>query len=145
MTEEQVIKALETKTEQELQQWIMDLPNDESLEATRIIGELIKQNPNYETNEELQKAFVKVNDAANNFENTVIDAQVKDLMHEIEVDAKLKDMQQHYAIMVTILANKLLDNPHDTNVKKLLIELKQILIEGNIYDAYPWKRIEHLL
>lgn len=145
MTEEQVIKALETKTEHELQQWIMDLPNDESLEATRIIGELIKQNPNYETNEELQKAFVKVNDAANNFENTVIDAQVKDLMHEIEVDAKLKDMQQHYAIMVTILANKLLDNPHDTNVKKLLIELKQILIEGNIYDAYPWKRIEHLL
>lgn len=145
MTEEQVIKALETKTEQELQQWIMDLPNDESLEATRIIGELIKQNPNYETNEELQKAFVKVNDAANNFENTVIDAQVKDLMHEIEVDTKLKDMQQHYAIMVTILANKLLDNPHDTNVKKLLIELKQILIEGNIYDAYPWKRIEHLL
>ena len=145
MTEEQVLVALETKTEQELHQWILDLPNDESLEATRIIGELIKQHPDYETNEELQKAFSKVNNAANNFENTVIDAQVKDVMHEIEVDAKLKDMKQYYASMVTILANKLLSNPQDDNIKNLLKELKQILIEGNIYDAYPWRKIEHLL
>lgn len=145
MTEAQVIKALETKTDQELHQWIMDLPNEESLEATRIIGEQIKQNPDFDTNAELQEAYSKITQSANNFENTLIDTQVKELMHEIELDARIKDMQQHYASMVTVLANNLLSNPNDNNLKKMLRELKQIFVEGNLYDEYLWKKINHLL
>ena len=145
MTEEQVIEALETKTNQELHQWIMDLPDDESIEATKIIGELIKQNPDFETSAELQLAYNKITNSANNFEEKVIDAKVQDLMHEVELDAQLKDMKLYYASMVTILANKLLDNPKDDNLENMLRELKQILVEGNIYDAYPWRKINNLL
>lgn len=120
MKKEIVLKKLRTLSEERLQTWLKNLPDDEMIEAFQILNNFIKSIPLYKTDSELRKKVAESEANLERFKDAVLQEKAEELMHEIKIDAQIKKTNESYERVRTKFFKAIAQNP------KKIEELKRI-------------------
>ena len=145
MTREQVLEAIKDKSPDEIQQWLVNLEDEEFIEVSSTLEEIAKELPDYKNSEAFRKEVDDVAENRENFEELCNKEAVQKLKNEMELDETFRKLEKEFNGLRESLIEELLINPDQVELLNMIKHIIQIEKDHDTFNAEDWEAISYLL